>query len=118
MYVGITSRKPETRWANGRGYQRGLPVRNAIEKYGWENVEKEIVASRLTSDEAGNFEKLLIKNLQLTDRQYGYNIDSGGYGRSGFKMPEETKEKLRKCMAGKHQGKDNPFYGKKHTPES
>ena len=37
---------------------------------------------------------------------------------TGFKLSEETKEKLRKCMAGKHQGEDNPFYGKKHTPES
>lgn len=74
FYVGITSQDPpEKRWANGKGYGKGLPVRNAIEKYGWDNVEKQIVASHLTKDEADNFERLLIDRLNLTDNRYGYN---------------------------------------------
>ena len=74
MYAGITSQNPpEKRWANGKGYQPGLPVRNAIEKYGWQNVEKEIIASRLTQSEADHFEQLLIDKMNLMDRRFGYN---------------------------------------------
>lgn len=63
MYVGITSQDPERRWRKGKGYAEDSFVRKAIEKYGWENVEKEIVASNQTEEEAKNFERLLIKNL-------------------------------------------------------
>ena len=65
--------KPEQRWVNGKGYHKGLPVRNAIEKYGWKNIEKEIVASHQTQSEAEHFERLLIDKMNLMDRRFGYN---------------------------------------------
>ena len=40
-YVGITSKKPQKRWNNGKGYERQY-FYNAIVKYGWENFEHEI----------------------------------------------------------------------------
>lgn len=117
--MGITSQNPpEKRWANGKGYGRGLPVRNAIEKYGWENVKKHIVTSHLTQSEADSFERFLITTMNLTDRRYGYNLAPGGFSRKGFKVSEETKQKLRETHKGTHQGPDNPFYGKKHTKKS
>lgn len=37
-YVGITSKIPQKRWNNGKGYER-QHFYSAIEKYGWENFE-------------------------------------------------------------------------------
>jgi group I intron endonuclease len=36
----------------------------------------------------------------------------------GKKMSQDTKDKIAKTKKGTKIGKDNPFYGKKHTPES
>lgn len=117
--MGLTSQNPPSkRWANGKGYHKGLPVRNAIDKYGWENVTKEIVAENLTQDEASEIEMLLISIFQLTDLSHGYNLDSGGFSRVGYKFSEATKQKMRDRMKGKNQGEDNPFFGKKHSKES
>lgn len=60
-YVGITSKEPCERWRNGFGYYSQKYFYNAIQKYGWDNIYHEIVASNLTKEEANNFEKLLIQ---------------------------------------------------------
>lgn len=62
-YVGMTGVEPELRWRNGVGYRGQDYIYNAIQKYGWENFEHEVVASNLLKEEAENFEKLLIKEL-------------------------------------------------------
>lgn len=135
MYVGITSKKnPQERWRNGRGYADTPHFGAAIKKYGWNNFEHIIIASKLTEDEACNFEKLLIAKLNLLDDDYGYNISEGGnkgclfrgerhpmYGRHhteeskqknrekhlgiGHKMSDEAKEKIRLSALGNHRGK-------------
>ena len=78
MYVGITSHKPEDRWRNGSGYKKNRLIKKSIDKYGWDSFQKEIVASGLTKEEAGHFEQLLIKELNLMDKRFGYNQTSGG----------------------------------------
>lgn len=44
------------------------------------------------------------------------------YGKNGYwkgkKRSEETKRKISESRKGKYNGKDNPFYGRKHTDES
>ena len=72
-YVGQTKQIPKKRWANGEGYKGCSYFYNAICKYGWNNFDHEIIASHLTSDEADNFEKLLINKLDLTNPNNGYN---------------------------------------------
>lgn len=105
MYVGITSKTPEERWRNGTGYKRSHPIRRAIEKYGWENFQHEIVASGLTKEEAGHFEQLLIKKLNLMDKRYGYNQTSGGETAiSGAELSSEARQKLRDAQKGKRKG--------------
>ena len=42
LYIGITSRRPQTRWANGFGYRNNEYFFNAISKYGWDNIKHEI----------------------------------------------------------------------------
>lgn len=88
MYVGITKQKPEKRWQNGRGYKYNYHFSNAIKKYGWENFEHEIVADHLTKNEACEMEKTLIKELNLTDGNFGYNIAAGGEGVEGVASPK------------------------------
>lgn len=49
IYIGITKRKPEQRWGkDGHAYQRQLRFYRAIQKYGWDNFEHEIIANNLT----------------------------------------------------------------------
>ena len=81
-YVGITSKKPEQRWSNGKSYKQNKHFWNAIQKYGWNNIVHEIVAKNLTKEEACNFEKLLIKALKSNHVDYGYNKTLGGEGAS------------------------------------
>lgn len=93
VYIGITSQTVERRWrANGEGY-KGSPVfYNAIKKYGWNNIEHEVLFDGLTYDEAEAMEIALISQYRSCERSYGYNMESGGV--SGKKLSEETKKKI------------------------
>lgn len=76
-YVGITKLKPHERWGlHGQMYKKQF-FYNAIEKYGWENFEHEIIAEHLTKDEACKMEIALIKALDSYG-EHGYNCDPGG----------------------------------------
>lgn len=85
-YVGITSQEPESRWGSvGNGYIKNKHFTRAIKKYGWKNLVHEIIAEYLTKDEACEFEKKLIKELNSNNPMYGYNHTIGGEGKSyGF----------------------------------
>lgn len=78
-YIGITSEEDiNRRFENGYGYY-GQPIFNAIQKYGWDNIEHDLIAANLTKEEALNFESLLIKKLN-TFLPNGYNATYGGEG--------------------------------------
>ena len=94
MYVGITKQKPEYRWGRNGGQYKGQVFYNAIEKYGWDNIEHEIIAEHLTEDEAKNFEIALIDKLHTADNRYGYNVTLGGESGNGYKWSEEGKKKI------------------------
>lgn len=114
-YVGITSRSVNERWgSNGSGYYN-QSFYNAIKKYGWDNIEHYIIAEHLTEKEAKDFEITLIDKLKCNANKYryGYNATEGGDIRIGI-LSEESKRKLSES----HMGKNNPFYGKKHTEKS
>ena len=130
-YVGITSKETKSRWGNnGNNYQHQKRLYNAIQKYGWDNIQHEIIAEHLTESEAKDFEISLISKLKSNDRQYGYNITSGGDGVLGIKHigkengmygkhhSEETLKKISNARKGKLKGKDHPMYGKHFTEEA
>ena len=52
VYIGITSRKPNERWQNGKGYTSNRHLQNAIKKYGWINIKHDILLKDLTEEEA------------------------------------------------------------------
>lgn len=106
-YVGITSLKPEQRWGkNGLRYiNHHQYFKNAILKYGWDNIQHEIIAEHLTKNEACIMEKTLINKLMSNNKLFGYNLTSGGDGtcgrepvNKGIPMSKEQKEKLSRSI--------------------
>ena len=86
LYIGITSKIPKKRWQNGTGYDKEhQPVMyNAIQKYGWENVQHIILFDNIIFEEACSKEQELIKkyktNCKRYGDKYGYNMTDGGGG--------------------------------------
>lgn len=97
-YIGITGQSPERRWQKGAGYFYGTNshFEKAIKKYGWDSIEHKIIASGLKKEEAEKMEIDLISTYKTTDRNFGYNIDSGG--NSCGKHTEEYKARMSKIQ--------------------
>lgn len=79
VYIGVTGRDVKERWNSGHGYRRCTAFWNAIVKYGWNNIEHEILCEGLSKKEAEEKEKELISYYKSTNPDYGYNIESGGF---------------------------------------
>ena len=136
VYVGQTCQKPENRWKHGKGYSNNEYFTRAIIKYGWENFKHEILADNLTLEEANILEINTILKYNSTNKECGFNIDNGGYGKG--KHSEETLKKMsdgrkgipsknkgvpmseeqKKLISEKNKGKPSPFKGRHHTDES
>lgn len=71
-YYGSTI-NTDARWKNGKGYINQA-VGNAIEEFGWDNVEKKIIAENLTKQNALFLERTLIKATGTDIPTVGYNI--------------------------------------------
>ena len=71
VYIGITSQKEKRRWNNGNGYKNNEYMTNAIQKYGWENIEHKILFTDLTKEEAEQKEIELIAFYKSYQKEYG-----------------------------------------------
>lgn len=105
LYVGITSD------FNQRIYQhkyestkRKFKLQRAINKYGWDNIKKEVVCFNLSKEQAQDLEVYLIASMDLTNK--GYNTTPGGefisdnnalLGKIRMQNPE-YKEKILKAL--------------------
>ena len=78
VYIGITCCPVEKRWGKNGSKYKTQPFYRAIKKYGWDNINHEILFTNLSKDEAFQKEIELIKYYNSTDRRYGYNISNGG----------------------------------------
>lgn len=88
MYIGVTS-DIKHRWrGHGMGYKGSTWIYNAIQTFGWDNFEKEILYSGLSREEASIKEAELIRLYQSNSFEYGYNMQSGGF--VGFSCGEES----------------------------
>lgn len=111
IYIGITKRKPETRWNKGKGYNSCPLMSKAIKKYGWDNVKHEILFTGLSKEQAEEQEILLIKKYKCNNGKYGYNIENGG--NCCGTHSEETKRKIgakskgNKYCLGRHITKEH-----------
>ena len=72
----------------------------ALRKYGWDNVQKEII---LVCDESSidMYERRFIEHLKTDTRNNGYNLELGG--NRNKHLSEETKLKLRNNKLGTKQ---------------
>ena len=132
-YVGITSRVPELRWQNGTAYRNNTHFNAAIQQDGWDGFEHDIIAQGLSFDKACEMEREYIKQYNLTDRRYGYNMTDGGEGICGYEFSAEQRQRMRANNSGQknpcygrtgslhpmygRRGKDNPNYGRVATEE-
>lgn len=133
VYIGMTFKIPEKRWGrNGIRYKSNGHFWNAINKYGWNNFNHDIVTSELSKEEAESLEKELIAKYNSANNKFGYNIALGG--NHVGKFSEETKMKISDAITGikrteetrlrlsiSHQGKvgeNASFYGKCHTEDT
>lgn len=106
VYVGITMQEPEKRWGNnGINYKSSPRFYSAIQKYGWDNFDHDILFENLTHDEACLKEQELIKFYNSMNREFGYNSTSGG---DVFIMSEEVRQKLSQSMMGNKNGLGHP----------
>lgn len=96
-YVGITKSNPKHRWKNGYGYASSPHFYNAILKYGWDNIEHNIIADNLSLEDACQLERDLISEYDLTNPSKGYNVCTGGEGTNGYHHSESSKQKLREA---------------------
>lgn len=120
-YVGQTCQyPPEKRWKNGAGYYNSTYFYRAIQKYGWDNFEHEVVKRNLTLKEADSFEMYLINKFN-TINPNGYNAVEGG---SNGRPSEETKRKMSEAQIGKHHSEETKkklseiCTGRHHTEET
>lgn len=112
IYIGVTSRSLAQRWRNGKAYllknKKGCfnqpRIANAILKYGWNNIIHSVIAVAETKELAEELEKKYIAFYSSDDIQFGYNIQSGGYG---GKLSEETRRKISEA----NKGNKNPNFG-------
>ena len=95
-YIGITSQPLLKRWkCDGSGYKRQQVFWNAIQKYGWDNMEHILISDNLTHSEACEAEIKLIQEYNSTNRKFGYNLTGGGEGSLGYTHSEEVLIKMR-----------------------
>lgn len=100
VYIGITSQKVKNRWGNGHGYKDQIFYR-AIKKYGWENINHEILFEGLTKKQAGEMEQHLIEKYDCIVPK-GYNKSKGGeYGFSGMHHSIEARQKISEANKGR-----------------
>lgn len=109
VYIGITGQTTKQRWGcNGNGYKYCPYFWRAIQKYGWENIEHEILYEGLTEEEACEMEVKLIAEYNATDPAHGYNDLIGGT--SGKHGRPYTEEQLRKMSEASRKLWADPEY--------
>ena len=110
----------------------GKLLKLAINKYGIENFEKEIIAFCCTEEELNRQECFYIRDFNSTNRKVGYNLTKGGDGTLGLPSPnkgkvgtmkgkthsEETKQKIGKSNKGKTKGRVAWNKGISHSEET
>ena len=141
-YIGLTKRPLEQRWkqhiyeSNKKdSWEWNTPLGNAIKKYGKDSFQVFVLEVCSSETELKLKEIQLIKERKSLASETGYNLTLGGDGRLGYKLSEETKQKIGQGNLGKVMsvdarekmsvaakkrcvGKLSPMDGKKHTDDA
>lgn len=79
VYFGITKQALIKRWQQGYGYKGNTYFWRAIQKYGWDSFEHELICDNLTKEEAEALEIEYISRFDSTNQNKGYNKSPGGH---------------------------------------
>ena len=132
IYVGQDSHNDSNYLGSGK------ILKQAINKYGRQNFQKETLCECKTKEELNEKEIYWIKKLNSQNRNIGYNItDGGNWGDALTNNPnlEKIKKKISDSLkkyyennperikilseqARLRKGNKNSFYGKKHSEDS
>ncbi len=97
-YIGQTIYSLEERWSQHNSKSSGcVAIASALLKYGKENFTIEIMAICNSLEELNKKESQFIKE-QNTISPYGYNLTSGGEGKT---LTQEVKDKISKANKGR-----------------
>ena len=97
-YIGITSSKPSIRWQNGHHYNGCRYFKFAIDKYGWDGFDHQIIISGISRAFAETIERGMIEYYKTNDSRFGYNIQPGWISAGG--LSEEGLQSIRECNTG------------------
>ena len=76
-YIGITSQSLKNRWKNGHGYSSNTKIGQAIIKYGWDNIQHEILETNINSLEKAKEREIYWIDFYDSYKN-GYNSTMGG----------------------------------------
>lgn len=119
-YIGQTIQKVNSRWRSGHGYRTSGIFRKAVNKYGWENFSREILADNIkTKVEANKLEQEFIAKYHTYIKDpncMGYNMTPGGDGGgfAGHKHSNKSKNQARQANKGKVRSEE----ARKHYKEA
>jgi group I intron endonuclease len=94
-----------------RGTHRNTHLQNAYIKHGGKNFSFS-VACKCSRSDLDSVEQRLISQYKTTDRNYGYNVDSGGNANKTF--GETHRKKISEALLGRIGG----MLGKHHSDET
>ena len=130
VYIGQTQRDAIIRWQEhiyeSRRKNQVMILARAIQKYGDNAFEMEILKNCKSQEEMNKWELYYIKKYNSTDEEIGYNMTEGGKGGGkrvwGKYNPiygnNKLKGRKRPEMSERMKGERNPFYGKTHNKAS
>jgi len=108
-YIGQTIHPIEVRFQqHQRKSSNCVAIYNAIQKYGWENIEKNWY--EVPDEDLNKHEELMIEVLG-TLSPGGYNLKEGG---SNGKLSEETRQKISEAQ----RGEKGNMYGKTRSDDT
>lgn len=91
-------------------YHTNYKLQEEFKLFGEENFEFSILAETESEEERYQLEEKYIVERKSFENGYNLTVD----GRGKYVISDETREKMRR----NNMGKNNPFYGKKHTEET
>lgn len=134
IYIGQTKNVKERwkrhKWDAGNINKCKSYFHKAISAHGSENFIIETILEISTRDEANIAEIKLIKELKSNDKNFGYNLTTGGegfngiygvnhhrFGKTAHKLTEFNKSRIGIKLTTEHKSKINPN-GRKHSDET
>jgi group I intron endonuclease len=125
IYIGsaksVSHRLSEHKWYLKNNNHENPHLQNAVNKYGLDNFDFSILED-VEQSKLLEREQYYLDLYKSYEEETGYNIRRKAKSNLGLKHSKETIRKISENNKGKnlgkHLGKDNPFFGKKHLEET